>query len=40
MSIKKAYNSWANIYDSNKNRTRDLDKIATQKVLSQYNFDS
>lgn len=39
MSIQKAYNSWANIYDSNQNKTRDLDKIATIKSLSNYNFD-
>lgn len=40
MSIEKSYNSWANQYDTNKNRTRDLDKLATIKTLSKYNFDS
>ncbi|WP_282112804.1 hypothetical protein [Maribacter stanieri] len=34
MSIKKAYNSWAEQYD-----TRDLDKKATIETLSKYNFD-
>ena len=27
MSIKNAYNIWAHQYDTNENRTRDLDKI-------------
>jgi len=26
MSIEKAYNIWANQYDTNENRTRDLEK--------------
>ena len=39
MSIQKAYNSWANIYDSNHNKTRDLDKVVTIKTLSNYHFD-
>ena len=29
MSIEKAYNIWANQYDTNENRTRDLDKKLT-----------
>ena len=40
MSISKAYNHWANIYDSNENKTRDLDKIVTQKTLQQIDFDA
>lgn len=40
MSIKKAYNIWANQYDTNKNRTRDLDKTATIETLSKYDFES
>lgn len=39
MSIKEAYNQWADIYDSNENRTRDLDVKATQSVLSKIPFD-
>ncbi len=39
MSIAKAYNSWANQYDTNKNKTRDLDKIATITTLSAYHFN-
>lgn len=40
MSIEKAYNSWANQYDTNENMIRDLDKKATIEILSKYNFKS
>ncbi|WP_117882670.1 class I SAM-dependent methyltransferase [Aureibaculum luteum] len=40
MSIEKAYNIWANQYDTNKNRTRDLDQIATIETLSNYEFEN
>ncbi|KIC90827.1 class I SAM-dependent methyltransferase [Flavihumibacter sp. ZG627] len=33
MSIEKAYNQWAEQYDTNKNRTRDLEAIALREVL-------
>lgn len=39
MSIEKSYNSWAEYYDTNKNKTRDLDKKATIKTLSKYSFN-
>ncbi len=39
MSIAEAYNQWANQYDSNANKTRDLDRVATQKTLEKYSFD-
>ncbi|MFD1292582.1 class I SAM-dependent DNA methyltransferase [Lutibacter holmesii] len=38
MSIAAAYNIWANQYDTNKNRTRDLDKISTIETLTKYDF--
>ena len=38
MSIEKAYNSWARQYDTNKNKTRDLDKRATIETLLKYKF--
>ncbi|MCG8576921.1 MAG: class I SAM-dependent methyltransferase [Flavobacteriales bacterium] len=38
MSIEKAYNSWADQYDTNNNKTRDLDALATIEVLSNYGF--
>lgn len=40
MSIEKAYNSWAEQYDSNTNKTRDLDAQVTISVLSGYNFQN
>ena len=40
MSIEKSYNFWAAQYDTNKNKTRDLDKLATIKTLSKYNFNT
>lgn len=40
MSIQKAYNIWANQYDTNKNRTRDLDKNATIESLDKYDFEN
>ncbi len=40
MSIEKAYNSWAKIYDTNTNKTRDLDKKSTIEILSNYNFET
>ncbi len=39
MSIKEAYDHWSDIYDSNDNKTRDLDGIATRTTLAQYTFE-
>ena len=38
MDIEKAYNIWSSNYDTNKNKTRDLDKKVTQETLSKYSF--
>ncbi len=38
MSIANAYNAWSDSYDTNENKTRDLDQIVTQKTLSRYDF--
>ena len=38
MSISEDYNQWAAIYDSNLNKTRDLDAIATREMLSRFPF--
>ncbi|AVR45006.1 SAM-dependent methyltransferase [Christiangramia fulva] len=38
MSVKSAYNLWSSQYDSNKNKTRDLDKLMTEKMLSKIQF--
>ena len=40
MSIKKAYNNWSEIYDTNENKTRDLDAKVTIEVLSKYDFEN
>ena len=40
MSIAKAYNSWAEQYDTNENKTRDLDKKATIETLTKYDFEN
>ena len=40
MNVKSAYNTWAEQYDTNENKTRDLEGIALRKVLSNIHFDS
>jgi len=39
MSIQKAYNSWASQYDTNLNKTRDMEAIALRSNLSTISFD-
>ena len=38
MTIKEAYNNWASQYDTNKNRTRDLEGLALRTVLKHLSF--
>jgi ubiquinone/menaquinone biosynthesis C-methylase UbiE len=40
MSIKNAYNQWAEQYDSNVNKTRDLEALALQKTLADITFEN
>ena len=40
MSVKKAYDSWSEQYDTNNNKTRDLEALALQQTLSNITFDS
>ncbi|HEV7781063.1 MAG TPA: class I SAM-dependent methyltransferase [Chitinophagaceae bacterium] len=40
MSIQQAYNSWASQYDSNDNKTRDLEAFALRETLSPIAFDN
>lgn len=40
MSIQQAYNSWASQYDTNENKTRDLEAKALKEVLSSISFSS
>lgn len=38
MSIENAYNAWAKQYDTNTNKTRDLDAQSTVSTLNKYPF--
>ena len=40
MNIQKAYDTWSSTYDSDANRTRDLDQIVTQKTLANSCYKS
>jgi ubiquinone/menaquinone biosynthesis C-methylase UbiE len=39
MSLKAAYNQWANIYDTNINATRDLEGLSLQQELKSNSFE-
>jgi len=39
MEPREAYNNWAEQYDSNVNKTRDLEAIALREMLHEYFFD-
>lgn len=40
MNVQQAYNEWAAIYDSNDNKTRDLEAIALTEILATVSFTS
>ncbi len=40
MNVQQSYNHWAEQYDTNDNKTRDLEAIALRKTLSNISFDS
>src|SRR3954447_6203198 len=40
MNTQQAYNSWAQQYDTNDNKTRDLEAKALRETLSAIKFDS
>lgn len=40
MNTEEAYNRWAPQYDTNKNRTRDLEALALRATLASINFDA
>jgi len=40
MQTKQAYAEWASTYDSDRNRTRDLDEVVTRKILGGLDFKS
>ena len=39
MRIQQHYDQWAASYDSDENKTRDLDQLVTQETLSQFQFE-
>ncbi len=39
MNVENAYNSWSKQYDTNENKTRDLEAIALKKILSGKQFE-
>ncbi len=39
MDVRQAYNIWAEQYDSNSNKTRDLESISLRRQLSNLNFN-
>ncbi len=39
-SVKESYRSWSKIYDTNENKTRDLDLTVSKKILSNLVFDT
>jgi ubiquinone/menaquinone biosynthesis C-methylase UbiE len=40
MDVKQAYNIWADQYDSNSNKTRDLEAISLRAILPDIKFDN
>lgn len=40
MNVKAAYNIWADQYDSNENKTRDLEGISLRKTLANIDFNN
>jgi ubiquinone/menaquinone biosynthesis C-methylase UbiE len=40
MDVKQAYNIWAHQYDSNKNKTRDLEAVSLRTTLQNIDFDN
>ncbi|NOU47779.1 MAG: class I SAM-dependent methyltransferase [Bacteroidales bacterium] len=38
-NVKDAYRAWSEIYDTNQNKTRDLEGIALREVLNDLRFD-
>lgn len=40
MSVRESYNEWSLQYDTNENKTRDLESIALREILHNINFAS
>ena len=40
MNVEEAYNYWSEQYDTNQNKTRDLEAISLRETLAEVNFES
>ena len=40
MSIRSAYSTWADTYDTDRNLTRDLDQVVTRDMLGKKRFQT
>jgi ubiquinone/menaquinone biosynthesis C-methylase UbiE len=40
MNVKDAYNLWSGQYDTDKNKTRDLEIISLRRTLAEFEFDN
>ncbi|SRR5690554_4008544 len=40
MNIEEAYNQWSNQYDTNQNKTRDLEAISLRETLEEIDFEN
>lgn len=40
MGIRHSYNAWAQQYDTNKNKTRDMEGVALRETLAPFNVSS
>lgn len=40
MNVQKAYDNWSSQYDTNDNRTRDIEALALQKTLAHIHFET
>ncbi len=40
MTIQEAYNNWSAIYDTNQNKTRDLEAVALKQILKDKTFEN
>jgi ubiquinone/menaquinone biosynthesis C-methylase UbiE len=40
VSVKESYRSWSKVYDSNENKTRDLDLAVSKNILAKLSFQT
>ena len=39
IKVEESYDLWAKIYDTNENKTRDLEALAQKRLIEKYKFD-